>query len=682
MDWDVTELVQAALANGDSYLSVALMTSDSSDDLITFTSSEGLSPLRPWLNLTWTDGTAAIPSGAASNAMPADGSIEWNLTGHVPEPSTRPTMSWTHSNAANIDDWKVFIQNDPTDIMEGFSIYDSRAEPALFDLQTLSFQPSSDLATNQSIRWFVQPVNDEMLGPRSASSVFHIPHDVGNAINSTWGYINVSEGGFLPNLNEPSGFLTDTTLDSAAANANLYNSDTFSVGRSGYNSGTSQRSSTIVSVDLTKLPINGTYEIVSAYFTLSTKSTSFGEVWWSGSVLNTAFDGDANWNNATNSTQWNSPGAYHSSDTDIPQGGASLIDSSNETHRGEITQMLQRAVANGMTTLDFLIQAEENNSNVDGRIDFYSSNEASAALRPSLNITYRMTNPYVDPSPTGLLPVDATTVWNYSSPRPSGADHVNLSWTPPSNNETGFYICFASDARMIYDLNCAAVDTSYAFTDGNITWDPTNSTFTVTNITSADNWIYWRLFSVQEIVSDEFYRFGEWSQVNTSRVPADQGYDDGAGNHTVTLSSGSIFSNTGLLPGAPDTYTVSSALNTNYGGSTTLKLGASSSGDHEVFIEVDLSQMPWPSAMTPTSTMLQLYRTQVAGVSPLTVSAHACSTFTESGVTALQPPTCSTTEITRSTLPVTPPSGWLEWDITSLAQSNIANGNQTMTIQL
>ena len=92
--------------------------------------------------------------------------------------------------------------------------------------------------------------------------------------------------------------------------------------------------------------------------------------------------------------------------------------------------------------------------------------------------------------------------------------------------------------------------------------------------------------------------------------------------------------------------------------------------------------MPWPSAMTPTSTMLQLYRTQVAGVSPLTVSAHACSTFTESGVTALQPPTCSTTEITRSTLPVTPPSGWLEWDITSLAQSNIANGNQTMTIQL
>ena len=87
--------------------------------------------------------------------------------------------------------------------------------------------------------------------------------------------------------------------------------------------------------------------------------------------------------------------------------------------------------------------------------------------------------------------------------------------------------------------------------------------------------------------------------------------------------------------------------------------------------------------MTPTSTMLQLYRTQVAGVSPLTVSAHACSTFLlNPALLRFNTPTCSTTEIARSTLPVTPPSGWLEWDITSLAQSNIANGNQTMTIQL
>ena len=198
---------------------------------------------------------------------------------------------------------------------------------------------------------------------------------------------------------------------------------------------------------------------------------------WTASLINTAFDGDANWNNATNSTQWNTPGAYHSTDTDIPFLGAGLIDASNDAHSGNITGLLQQAVANGLT-FDFLIQAEENESSVDGRLDFYSSDEASAALRPSLNITYRMTNAYVDASPTGLLPVDATTVWNYSSVRPSGADHVNISWTPPSNNETGFFLCSASDARMIYDLACVDTGKHILAEADDLRWDPTNSTLT------------------------------------------------------------------------------------------------------------------------------------------------------------------------------------------------------------
>ena len=67
----------------------------------------------------------------------------------------------------------------------------------------------------------------------------------------------------------------------------------------------------------------------------------------------------------------------------------------------------------------------------------------------------------------------------------------------------------------------------------------------------------WRLFSIKNIVSRQILpTVGEWSQVNTFRVPDDQGYDDGAGNHTVNLSSGSIFTDTGLLPAAPDTHTV------------------------------------------------------------------------------------------------------------------------------
>ena len=683
MDWDVTELVQAALANGDSYLSIALMTSDSSDSLITFASSEGLSTQRPWLNLTWTSGTSPIPTVAGANALPVDGDMSWNLTTHVPEPDTRPVLSWTHSNSANIDDWKVFLQNDASDIMEGFSTYDSRVHTSMFDLQSLTFQPSTDLSTNQSVRWFVQPVNNSMLGPRSTSSVFHIPHDIGNEINSTWGYINVSEGGFLPTLNEPSGFITDTTLDSAASNTNLYNSGTVSVGRSAYSTAASQRSSFIVSVDLTKLPINGTYEIMDSFFSLNTKSTSYGEVFWSASLINTAFDGDANWNNATNSTQWNTPGAYHSTDTDIPfyaEGEEIFWDDPYQT--GGITGLLQQAVANGATSLDILIQAEENDSSVDGRIDMYSSNELSADLRPSLNITYRMTNPYVASSPTGLMPVDGATLWNLSQPRPSGVDEVNMTWTPPSSNESGYLLCFAGDDRMVLNPGCIDLGDSTELSENDLIWDAATTTLSLQEVEdTGDTWVYWRTLSYQG-VADNYSRLGEWSQVNKFRIPEDQGYDDGAGNHTVNLSSGSIFSSTGLLPAAPDTYTSSSSFNSNYGSSASLLLGSGTSGDHEVYIEYDLSQMPWPSAITPTSVMLRMYRTGVTGVTPLTVSAHACSTFNEGFVTSLQSPACSSTEITRSTLPVTPPNGWLEWDITSLAQSNIANGNLSMTIKL
>ena len=682
MDWDVTELVQAALANGDSYLSIALMTSDSSDSLITFASTEGLTTQRPWLNLTWTVGTSAIPTVSASNALPVDGDMAWNLSTHVPEPDTRPVLSWTHSNSANIDDWKVFLQNDASDIMEGFTTYDSRVHASMFDLQSLTFQPSTDLNTNQSVRWFVQPVNNSMLGPRSTSSVFHIPHDIGNEINSTWGYINVSEGGFLPTLNEPSGFIIDTTLDSVDSNANLYNSGTISVGRAVSTTAASQRSSFIVSVDLTKLPINGTYEIMDAFFTLNTKSTSYGEVFWSPSLINTAFDGDANWNNATNSTQWNTPGAYHSTDTDIPFFGSEEIFWDDPYQTGDITGLLQQAVASGATSLDFLIQAEENDSSVDGRIDMYSSNELSADLRPSLNITYRMTNPYVASSPTGLMPVDGATLWNLSQPRPSGVDEVNMTWTPPSSNESGYLLCLAGDDRMVRGLGCIDLGNSTELSENDLIWDAATTTLSLQEVEDTDDtWVYWRTLSYQGVV-DDYSRIGEWSQVNKFRIPADQGYDDGAGNHTVNLSSGSIFASTGLLPAAPDTYTSSSSFNTNYGSSASLLLGAGSSGDHEIFIEYDLSQMPWPSAITPTSVMLRMYRTQVSGVTPLTVSAHACSTFNEGSVTALQSPTCSASEITRSTLPVTPPNGWLEWDITSLAQSNIANGNLSMTIKL
>ena len=119
---------------------------------------------------------------------------------------------------------------------------------------------------------------------------------------------------------------------------------------------------------------------MSAELYLTTESGSNGEVWASHSKVLTSFDGNANWNNATSSTTWNAPGAYHSSDTSVPISGAGLIDSEDSSVFGNITEVIQQALAQGVNTIHILVQPEENFSSVDGRIDFFSSDEASEAF--------------------------------------------------------------------------------------------------------------------------------------------------------------------------------------------------------------------------------------------------------------------------------------------------------------
>ena len=59
-------------------------------------------------------------------------------------------------------------------------------------------------------------------------------------------------------------------------------------------------------------------------------------------------------------------------------------------------------------------------------MNLYSSDYIDWEDRPALNLTYEMTNPWIDAAPTGLLPADGSTLWNTSTPRPSGADSFLL----------------------------------------------------------------------------------------------------------------------------------------------------------------------------------------------------------------------------------------------------------------
>ena len=86
----------------------------------------------------------------------------------------------------------------------GLFTYDSRTTPSAFDTTNLTFTPSSDLTFAQEIRWMVQPINNGMLGPRSSSTSFYLPNDVGQEINSTHANLSIQEGSIVASLSYPS----------------------------------------------------------------------------------------------------------------------------------------------------------------------------------------------------------------------------------------------------------------------------------------------------------------------------------------------------------------------------------------------------------------------------------------------------------------------------------------------
>ena len=144
MDFDVTEAVQGALANSQNFVSLMVYTSSQTTDEIIFTSTEGSASERPYLTLTWEDGTVATPTVSGVNSAPTSGSIVWDTASHALQADRSPTFSWTYSGATQVSDWRVFIQTDANDDMAGLFTYDSRTTPSAFDTTNLTFTPASD----------------------------------------------------------------------------------------------------------------------------------------------------------------------------------------------------------------------------------------------------------------------------------------------------------------------------------------------------------------------------------------------------------------------------------------------------------------------------------------------------------------------------------------------------------
>jgi len=678
-DWmvfDITEAVQAALANGQNHVSLMLYASSATTDLVTFTSTEGSASERPYMDLTWETGTVATPTVSGVNAAPTPASIVWDTSSHAVIADRTPTLSWTYSGTTPATDWRVFLLEDANNDMAGLRVFDSRDDPNDFDITNRTFTPPYDLVYTNEIRWMVQPVNNGMLGPRSTSTNFYLPNDMGEEVDSTNANLSIQEGAFIPSLSYPS-VTQDTYLDSGNQQANLGSSSSLYVGRSQVSTSNSNlRSSTLLSFDFSNLPMPAQYEITHATIDMNAVG-AYQETFISVSQMGSAWSESSSWAYpAGNNSSWLGTGAYRSADANAPFNEGQWVNATG-TVSFNVTALLQHALNSGQSSINVILQPEQVDGSVDGRVQFASSEASTVSIRPRLNISYSTDAAWVATSPSNLNPVDGATLWDTSKARPSGQNDTDFNWSAGYSNQTQWVVCAASDGRMVDDLECY---TTPAMVDGdyeNLSFNPATLTVSVENMSKGDEWIYWR------VRADQDNRIGEWSSINKYRNPTDQGSDDGNGNHTLNLSRGSIFDVTGLLPSVPDVEIDSNAT-VNKGSSTSMMLGTNSQGTGEsrILMEFDLTNIPWPAAITPTQMMLKLYQTDVDGTASTTVGVYPCSSFNENSVVWVNAPTCSTSEITRSTLTLQSPVGWMEWDLTSLAQSNLANGNTTMTFML
>ena len=198
-----------------------------------FSSTDGIANERPWLNLTWSSGNASSPEVAGTNTNPVVDEIIWDTSTHALLPGATPSFTWSHPNSSNVDDWRIFIWEDYNDERAGWTVYDSRDSSEGWDITNLTWTSPDNLSTGESYEWFVQPITDDILGTKGQDTIFHIPAETGNTINSTDAEISLQEGQIVDALDYPAIFM-DTYIDSGSTNSAYESSQRLLMGRSNY----------------------------------------------------------------------------------------------------------------------------------------------------------------------------------------------------------------------------------------------------------------------------------------------------------------------------------------------------------------------------------------------------------------------------------------------------------------
>ena len=675
MTWNITEIAQQAMANSQPSISLMLYNVNPvADRMVYFSSSEAFAD-KPKLQLTWANGSVAPPTDQPNIISPALNDIVLDSTSHALLPDLRPEFSWDMptNSQSNPDAWRIAIDIDPNDEMQGKQIFDSRVSPSLFDLNQMTFTPDIDISYDNKIQWTVQPVESDMLGMPSNGSVYWIPSIVGEELNPTDASLSLQDGNMVNELNLPQ-LTQDTYMDEGAPNT-ANNLNGLSIGNSSVTNANTDASTAVVSFDLSKIQMPSIYEIMSASLTLSATGGS-GIVDVSASALVTHWDETATWNNNTAGNPWINPGALRGADSEIPDDLVQVNALGDYTWN--ITRIMQHAIASGNENISVLLQPEiafTPSGLINGNYLFADSESTDISKRPKLELVYRTVNPWVPVAPTTLTPADGATLWNTTSPTPIHPESIEFTLTNPNTNVTEWTVCHGEDIRWLDCFSSSEFNPDY-------NWDSASSTFNYSATSeiasnAGDVWQNWR------VRGDQDYRIGYYSQIHQYRTSPPIGTNDGQGNYSLELSRGSIFDTTGSLPSVSDA-SIDALDLTNTGSDNSVIVGYSSvsTGTSSALFEFDISEIPFPLAATPTEMTLQLDLVNPSGnQNPMTIAVYPCATFDESLVDYSTAPVCSQTEITRTT--ITGSSGsTIEWDISALGQANFAQNNMTITVKL
>ena len=673
--WNITEYAQRALSLGRTSLSLMIYSDiDQIGQLVYFYSSESQIS-KPSVNMTWVEGQRNIPTELPVTISPANGQLYFNQTSHAILPELRPTYSWAmpQSSSSNPDAWRIYFQVNPNDDMEGMLMFDSRTNPEMFDLNNLEFTPNQNIDFGLVINWFVQPIEQDMIGYRGNVSSYFIPNSAGQELNQTDATISIQNGAIFPLTNYPHA-TSDTYLDEGNPSQSN-NLNGLMIGNSTLANSNLSSTTSIVDFNWSMIDLPAVFEIINAELQLTVISGS-GAVEVSASQLLTEWDENSTWDSPFFGNNWVNDGALRGDDSELPD-SIVYVDSVG-TYSWNVTRILQVAVDSNLDYASILLQPEVMNSlsgTVDGNFLFADSENQNISIRPKLSIHYRTTHSWLPSAVTLVSPSNGSTLWNQSSPALIGVDNISFEITQPVSNRTSLQLCHGSELRW---LDCFEVDGNRE----NYSWDLISNTINYTDSdeideSKLDEWQFWRVRVDQE------HRIGYYSDINIYRVPGEETNYDGVENYQIDLHRGSIFQNTGDLPDVIDASTDSSG-SQNLGQSDVLTIGtdANTGGVFESYFQYNLSELFFVPTATPISMVLELeiYSNQITQ-SPMSVALFACDSFDELTISSSFAPSCSNTETTRTSI-VASSGNKIIWDLTSLGQTNFFTNNNTLSFKL